>query len=84
MRPVLSLHSHECHSNTTLVKVKLYMIESDWFPQGYSNTTLVKVKLMEPLSFMIKIHNSNTTLVKVKSKMDITNIPPPLFKYNTC
>ena len=59
------------NSNTTLVKVKLYMIESDWFPQGYSNTTLVKVKwfckkLIKPIQqiqiqLLLKLNTSKKT-----------------------
>ena len=37
----------DIYSNTTLVKVKFFVIQKEFPHQTYSNTTLVKVKLIQ-------------------------------------
>ena len=54
------------NSNTTLVKVKLVIVNGHGRDCDYSNTTLVKVKLNQTNNTYKKYKNSNTTLVKVK------------------
>ena len=54
------------NSNTTLVKVKFYIILLLVVAKRNSNTTLVKVKYIQSTLHLVGTRNSNTTLVKVK------------------
>ena len=53
------------YSNTTLVKVKLFIVFLNCSTITDSNTTLVKVKFNSIWCWKY-VRNSNTTLVKVK------------------
>ena len=54
------------YSNTTNVKVKLYLNGSKSGGLKHSNTTNVKVKQLWPFGFVSVGNDSNTTNVKVK------------------
>ena len=63
---ILAMQLRNAGSNTTLVKVKLYLKNTILQVLFRSNTTLVKVKFIIKFVASAIVASSNTTLVKVK------------------
>ena len=76
----------QTNSNTTNVKVKHNINDTDITANSYSNTTNVKVKLERSQRGIVFLVYSNTTNVKVKRKPKSLAITGFLsaFKYNQC
>ena len=72
------------NSNTTLVKVKLWIFLINHFEKHYSNTTLVKVKLDQLLTWVWAVAIQIQHLLKLNTETINEILAPVEFKYNTC